>query len=272
MKEKLKDFITKKKRIWIPILIGAITVIVAVIVLLNSFKYTAAGLNYYAENNPKKLISLYTDYGDFTISNGKQTAVFEDGQKVSGDLPVYDTFIDYGFTSSGEDSLFLDDYFYKYYICPLLLGQEYIIQYEGERELDTGFGGSGYCYRIKSGKGGSVQLTSTWKMSANFSQSTDLLVRTNNDNYVGKKWYGFYVNGVSDGIEVQLTKREYRFASKNARAYNVEIYAHPEHYYFENVIVGENGVSFREKNKNVGVMYKGNKKAMTFDISESQAW
>jgi len=269
MKEKLKEKLIPKlktfiKKRWKLLLIVA-GVLAAIAIILNALRYTPVGLQLYARVMPFQLVWLYTDYGDFTISNGKQSAEFINGRKVSGDLPVYRAFVDDIFNSA-------TDYNYKYYLCPLRRQQNYEIRTDITGSWETGFLGGTQIYHYEIclyGEGG-IKLDSDWIVTT----ETDKIVKHRISLYwakcFGNKWLDVQICGDTIGVSGGVSSKGYHFSSSNPSLYEVEAWAFPEGYRFEGIEVDEEGILLKEKNSKEGIIMRGKEVIERFDISDSE--
>jgi len=265
MKEKLKEKLIPKlktfvKKRWKLLLIVA-GVLAAIAIILNALRYTPVGLQLYARVMPSQLITLYTDYGDFTISNGKQSAVFVKGKKVSGDLPVYRTELD----SKWEIT---DTYCYKYYLCPLKGKSTYQIQQNVPASCQTMLEGDCYAYTLYSGMNGVITLDADWEVNTETEGEVRQFIRMSSDKVGISKWSITRAEGITDGMTAQVKGRGHYFASKNPNKYDIEIWAWVEDgYILEGYLLDETGVVLKEKNGKKTVIYKDDTEIKVFDMS-----
>jgi len=269
MKEKLKNLITKKKRIWIPVLIGLVLVIAlttGALVFYQSRCMSQEELDYYIENDKDALVRLYTDYNTFEISNGVQKAVFVNGQKVSGSLPIKEAYLKKGY-DSGEDSLF-ETYGYKYNLLPLSEGQRYKISYNSTEKKKTGFSGYGYSHEVHADNGGTVFINSDWEIETRFAEETVQTICLCNDNSVCRKLGVIWVSGISDSICASWTSEKYIISSRNNNFYRIEFLTMPQNIIIEDIEVDKDGIVIQEISDDEAVILKGKEKVMSLDMSE----
>ena len=271
MKEKLKEKLIPKlktfvKKRWKLLLIVA-GVLAAIAIILNALRYTPVGLQLYARVMPSQLITLYTDYGDFTISNGKQSAVFVNGKKVSGDLPVYQTKL-----NLNKELEEWQTYICKLYLCPLRGKQTYEIVQNTSEWCETLLKGEGYKYRLSSADGGIVLLSDDWIVETKIETEVVQSIIMKCYNTKCSKWDSVYIKGRSDGFTAQVDGKDYCFADKSTGEYEIQVWSYPEDCVFEHYLVDEDGIVLKEKNGRKGVIIKGKEVVETFDISKNKKY
>ncbi|MBQ7972351.1 MAG: hypothetical protein IJ291_02690 [Lachnospiraceae bacterium] len=275
MKEKLKNLITKLKEKLIPklktfikkrwkLLLIVAGVLATIAIILNALRYTPVGLQLYARVMPFQLISLYTNYGDFTISNGKQSAVFVNGKKVSGDLPVYRTEVEW-------DEIVAKTYYYKYYLCPLRRTQKYELYPNTSKWCETRFVGEMcYEYDIESKEGGYICLNSNWMVTTQTKNEVWNRVSLYWIKSLGDKWLGADIGGKTTGISGSVSHKGYFFSSSEECIYKVNVWTFPKECHFESIEVDEDGILLKEKNSKEGIIMRGKEVIERFDISDSE--
>jgi len=277
MKEKLKNLIAKLKEKLIPklktfikkrwklllIVAGG----VAIAIILNALRYTPVGLQLYARVMPSQLITLYTDYGDFTISNGKQSAVFVNGKKVSGDLPVCKIMLD--MNKEWEE---WQTYMCKIYLCPLRGKQTYEVVQNTSEWCETLLRGEGYEYDLSSAEGGTFTVDAHWKIKVEDDTESFQSIVLSHTNRLFGKILAVYINGSSDGYTAQIKNGDYHFTSKKPQSYNIMMWLAGENVELENYTVDAEGIVVKEKSYWTAVMLRGKAKVETFDISKSRGF
>ena len=197
---------------------------------------------------------LNTEYSDFTISNGTQSAEIVNGEKLlTSNLNI---------ECLGLDSEVGEKPIYKFYLPVLNDGQEYTISSQSNGEFVTSILYSheenGFFSSVESASAGDVTIASNGKVTTKYNEAVKQTIKLTK-NKKSTPWYNVTISGEDTGFCVDSDENEMKISSDNKTKITLLIHNDFNNLEFKDIEVDNSGIIIENNNGSCVIKNSTNK-------------